>query len=209
MKTILSCALLCLLLNAVKAQSDNGTLPAEFQKKLNEANMSFVKPDGVTEIPVVKTNKINYDYALKLNDRNVEIRYAIRPLSKEVFEAYENRQKKDGDTVLNPNKIHRLLSPMMYSAISGGKVESKAVLIQYFKPETVKRSAGADVGTMSSGPLGSDWAQAYNFGFYVMLHKDNLADAYIYYLFENEKQMVETFKKITSNNALLYALKFK
>jgi len=209
MKTILSCALLCLLLNIVKAQSDISTLPAEFQKKLNEANMSFSKPDGVTETPTIKSDKVNYDYAVKVNGKNVEIRYALRPIPKEVFDVYENREKKDGDSVLNPNKIHRILTPMMYSVISGGKLASKAVTIQYFSPESIKKSAGADVGSMSRGPLGSDWAQVYNFGFYVMLHKDNLADAYIFYLFETEEQMLDIMMEITSNDALFNALKFK
>ena len=144
-----------------------------------------------------------------MNNRNVEIRYAVRPISKEIFAMYDNREKKKGDTVLNPNKIHRMLTPMMYSRISGGKITPQKVSVQYFKPESVKTNAGADVGSMSTGPLGSDWAQDYAFGFFVMLHKDNLADAYIFYLFEDEKQMVDTFKEMTTNNALFYALKFQ
>lgn len=209
MKTLLTCAILCLFCQVSIAQSGNSALPTDFQKKLDEAKMTFVKPEGLSEIPVVKTDKVNYDYALKLNNRNVEIRYAIRPISKEIFAMYDNRVKKEGDTVLNPNKIHRMLTPMMYSRISGGKITPQKISVQYFKPESIKTNAGADVGSMSTGPLGSDWAQAYTFGFYVMLHKDNLADAYIFYLFEDEKQMVDTFKEMTTNNALFYALKFK
>ncbi|MGY4385132.1 hypothetical protein ACVWYN_002168 [Pedobacter sp. UYP24] len=209
MKKLLSYTMLCLFYQFSIAQSVNNALPAEFQKKLDEAKMTFVKPEGATEIPVIKTEKVGYDYAIKLNAKNVEIRYAVRPISKEIFTMYENRQKKEGDTVLNPNIIHRILTPMMYSRISGGKISPQKVSIQYFKPESIKTSAGADVGTMSSGPLGADWAQTYNFGFYVMLHKEYLADAYIFYLFEDEKQMVDAFKEITANNAVLYALKFK
>jgi hypothetical protein len=209
MKTLLSCALLCLFYQVSIAQSGNKGLPAEFQKKLDEAKMTFIKPEGVSEISPVKTDRVSYDYALKMNDRNVEIRYAVRPLSKEIFDMYEKREKKEGDTVLNPNIIHRMLTPMMYSIISGGKITPQKISIQYFKPESIKTSAGADVGSMSSGPLGSDWAQSYAVGFYVMLHKDNIADAYIFYLFEDEKQMADTFKEMTANKPLFYALKFK
>ena len=209
MKTVLSCALVCLLLNIAKAQSSTDALPAGFQKKLDDAKMSFVKPDGVTEIPVIKNNKLTYDYALKMNDKNVEIRYVIRPISKQLFDMYENREKKDGDTVLNPNKIYKIITPLMYSRISGGKLTPKSVSIDYFEPKSIKSNAGADIGSMSSGAVGSDWAQNYNFGFHVMLHKDNVADAYIFYLFKDEKQMVDTFKEMTGNRSLFYALKFK
>lgn len=171
--------------------------------------MTFVKPEGVSEIPVVNNGKVTYDYVLKLNNKSVEIRYAVRPIPSEIFALYENRQKKEGDTVLNPNKIHRMLTPMMYSSISEGKITKEKIVIQYFKPGRIKASAGADFGSMSSGPLGSVWAQSYTFGFYVMMHKDYLADAYVFYLFEDEKQMEEAFKELTTNNALFYALKFK
>jgi len=209
MKTTLNFILLYLTITTLKAQGINSTLPPELQKKLDDAKMSFKKPEGVTEIPVVNSGKVvNYDYALKMNDKNVEIRYAVRPIPQEVFELYEKREKKEGDTVLNPNIIHRMLTPMMYSAISGGKLTPKAVSIQYFKPEKIKQSAGADIGSMSAGPVAAEWAQGYNFGLFIMLHKDYLADAYIFYLFENEKQLTDAFKEITGNDTLLYALKF-
>jgi len=209
MKTILSCALTFLLFNLANAQSGTEALPADFQKRLDEASMSFVKPAGVTAIPVIKGDKLNCDYALKMNDKKVEIRYLIRPLSKPLFEMYDNRVKKDGDSVLNPNKIYKIITPLLYSKISGGKLTPKTVSIDYFQPESIKSNTGADVGSMSTGAVGSDWAPGYNFGFHVMLHKDNVADAYIFYLFQDEKQMVDTFKEMTGDKSLFYALKFK
>ena len=209
MKTLLTCALVGLFLTLANAQSNNAALPADFQKKLDEASMSFVKPAGVTAVPVIKGDKLNYDYALKMDGKNVEIRYIIRPLPKQMFEMYDNRVKKDGDSVLNPNRIYKIITPLMYSRISGGKLTPKTVSIDYFEPASIKSNAGADVGSMSTGAVGSDWAKGYNFGFHVMLHKDNVADAYIFYLFEDEKQMVDAFKAMTGDQSLFYALKFK
>ncbi|MDN5284223.1 MAG: hypothetical protein JWR38_497 [Mucilaginibacter sp.] len=206
--------LLLLLVTGVKAQITNSgnnitnTLPEKFQKKLSESKMVFTKPNGTSEVPIVENTDMHYDYALKLNDKNIEVRYSIWPIYKAMIDIYNNRQKSPGDTVLEPNKLHKQFALFAFSKISGGKISPNQVRLQPFTVPTVKKDFNADEGTMSMGPVGEAFSPKYTFGFYMMIHKDNAGDGYILYLFESQDAMFEEYKSITGNDNLSTALKF-
>jgi hypothetical protein len=203
--------LLCIFSN-VEAQStkstSNGSLPVLFQSKLDQAKMQFVKPEGLIEAPLINKPSLHYEYALKVPKGDVEIRYSIWPLTKDLFDVYDSRQKKDGDSVLHPNKIHKLIAASAISKISGG-INPQGVNLKPLKQENVRKDFNADIGYMYSGPIASPFGQYNTFSFIVILHKDNIADAYIIYLFKDEDTMLESFAKISSNRAIFNALKFK
>ncbi|MBB6131649.1 hypothetical protein [Mucilaginibacter lappiensis] len=138
--------LLLLLVTRVKAQitnSGNGianALPANFQKKLSESKMVFTKPKGTSEVPIIENTGVHYDYALKLNDKNIEIRYLILPIYKWMFDTYNNRrQKSPGDTVQEPNKLHRQFALHAFSKNSGDKIPLNQFRFQPFTNTTVKK----------------------------------------------------------------------
>jgi len=212
MKTLLLyLAALCIFLN-VKAQSKNSapatTLPVIFQSKLDQAKMQFKKSDGMTEVPLISNPTMHYEYALKVPKTDVEIRYSIWPLTKDLFDAYDRRQKKNGDSVLHPNKIHKLVAATAISKMSG-TISPGQVVLRPFNPKNVKKDFNADNGYMYSGQIASSFGQDNTFSFMVILHKDNIADAYIIYLFKNEGTMLDAFAEISENDKIFKALTFK
>jgi len=206
MKVLFAATLLLLFTTLVKAQSTgNSQLPVSFQKKLDDGKLIFTKPEGTIEVPVIPYTGVKYDYALKVKDKNVEVRYIIMPLTKDFFDAYEKRDKTPGDTVFNPNRMYVRLPAIMYNKIAEGKLKLEEIKLQ---PMHAK-DQGADGGSMFTGPVGTTFGQKYTFGFYAVIHKDYAADAYALYLFEDQTTMFDQMNELLKSSDFTGAIKFK
>jgi len=154
-------------------------LPRTFSKLLDRGKMTFTKPDGLTEVPTIENEQMNYEYALKYTDKNFEVRYAIRPLDiimKEYQESIKN--KKEGESILHPNKY---CSPSLQATvlnISGGQLPN----ISQFDNEAVKNEFNADWGATTFVAVGEEFGQSYKYCVVVAIHKDDIGDAYIFFL---------------------------
>jgi hypothetical protein len=184
-------------------------LPEVFQKKLEQSKLVYVMPPNAVELPVVKNDLVKYDYAIKLKDKNVEIRYSIFPLPKEMYQNYENRTKKEGDSVLNPEIFYNTMSSYMFSQISQGKFPPSGIKLQKLSNTNVKRDFGADSGAMYIGPVGKKFSKDHSHGFFTVLHKGHTADIYVMYLFENMDEMSKLHQGVTSDDSIMKALRFK
>ncbi len=213
MKTLSSIFLLLILSIGANARSamDTGKVSSfkTFSKKIEDAKMVFVKPEETTEVPIYENTGIHYDYALQVKGKNIEIRYIVWPLTKNFFDSYDRREKKLGDTVLNPNKLHNSIPAILFSKISDGRLAPEQVRLQKFSHGAVKGDSNADEGVMFMGPVGSAFGQSYKFGYFEMLHKDYAGDIYILYLFENQDALFKEAMSITANKAIYLAVKFK
>ncbi len=190
----------------VKAQTPGQTaLPAAFQKKLDDGKLTFTKPQGAVEVPLVANNGLAYQYALKFTDKNVEVRYFIMPLGKDLFDAYEQREKVPGDTILYPNKMFLRVPVIIYNKIAEGKLNINQIKLQPMTP----REQGAEHGFMFAGPVGPTFGQQYTFGFYAMMHKDFAADVYVLYLFKDEATMQSQIVDVLKNADIIGSVKFK
>jgi hypothetical protein len=187
--------LLICLLTAFKA--DN--LPALFVDRLSRAQMTFTPPAGYNEVPVIKNGQMHYEYALKHPDKNFEARYAVAPLDSILlqFEA----MKKDKNTVMavGPNKLYFTSFMATMMNISGGAMQK----IQPFPPDAVKHEFNADWGASSVCEVKGAFGQGYKYCMAVAIHKDNLADAYYFYLADD----VNDFRTLLV--PIFYAMKFK
>jgi hypothetical protein len=154
-------------------------LPKTFTKLLDRGKMTFLRPDGLVEVPTIENEQMNYEYALKYPDKNFEVRYAIRPLDiimKEYQESIKN--KKEGETILHPNKY---CSPSLQATvlnISGGQLPN----IAQFDSDAVKTEFNADWGATTFVELGEEFGQSYKYCVVVAIHKDDTGDAYIFFL---------------------------
>ncbi|TSJ40839.1 hypothetical protein FO440_13955 [Mucilaginibacter corticis] len=203
---VLFAATLLLFTTLVKAQStDQSQLPASFQKKLDDGKLIFTKPEGTIEVLVIPNTGVKYDYALKVKDKNVEVRYIIMPLTKDFFDAYEKRDKTPGDTVFNPNRMYVRLPAIMYNKIAEGKLKLEEIKLQ---PMHAK-DQGADGGSMFAGPIGTTFGQKYTFSFFAVIHKDYAADVYALYLFEDQATMFDQMKDIMKNTDFTRSVRFK
>ena len=187
----------------------NETTPEIFEKMLKDADLLFVRPAGSVSVDQVAHSPVKYEYALFLKGKDVEVRYSIWPLSKGMFEIYERREKKTGDTILHPNKIHKVMAQFAFSQISGGKIPQARVKLNSYTSVVAKKEFGADAAYMFMGPIDSKYSNKYQFGFFVVLQKDFAGYAFVSYLFPDQKAMFDQMQDIANNHEVFKALIFK
>jgi hypothetical protein len=177
-----------------------GTLPALFADRLNRAKMTFAAPDGFIEVPVVKNGQMHYEYALKDTSKNFEVRYSVAPLDS-VFIQF-NAMQKDGNThmVIGPNQLYYGAFVTTMANISNGTARH----VGPFPADAVKNEFNADWGASSFCEVAGDFGKGYKYCTAVAIHKDNLADAYYFYLGNN-------LSDFTPNKLIpiFHAMKFK
>lgn len=168
-------------------QSD--TYPKLFTSLLQRAHMKLEKPEGYTETAPIENRQMNYEYALKHPTKRFEVRYAIRPLDSMIIDYKAHmKTKKEGDIFINPNKFYESSLQATLLNISGGELPE----ITVFGSKAVKDEFNADWGATAFVNVGEEFGQDYKFCMVVALHKDDLGDAYYFYLADDRQVIIDT-----------------
>ena len=187
-----------LLLVLTSFTSDN--LPKTFTDLLDRANLTFQKPAGLEETKTIENRQMNYEYAIKYLKKKFEVRYAIRPLD-DLLRDYKEKEKnkKPGDINIHPNKLYSSLLQVTTLNISGGQLPE----VTLFDKQAVKQEFNADWGATTFVEVGEEFGQKYKYCMIVAIHKDNLGDAYFFYLSDSKDGFDELM------NPAFHSLKFK
>jgi hypothetical protein len=161
-------------------------LPKPFQQLLNQTNMQFSIPPDFTSTPIIQNGDVVYDFAIKSKTSSLEIRYRIWPVDK--------KQK-------NPNALFKPMLATMGLNISNGKVMKP----HPYPTESVKKEFGADAGITGLITTDSDFGKGYKQCMISVIHKDDVADAYVFYLYNTQDEIMGA---ITAEK-VYHALKFK
>lgn len=175
-------------------------LPKTFTDILIKSNMTFDIPKGLIETTIIENRQMNYDYALKYPNKRFEVRFAIRPLGKLLSDFRDKEaNKKPGDIFINPNKLYSSLMSAIVLNISGGKLPEMAE----FDKASVKSEYNADWGATTFVVPGKEFGQDYKYCMVVAIHKDDIGDAYIFFLADS----TDNFSELS--DPAFYSLKFK
>ncbi|MFD2787903.1 hypothetical protein [Hymenobacter rubripertinctus] len=167
----------------VTADTPVSALPAGFRAALAAGHLTFQPPAGTLPTPVLKNAQMDYDYAVRMPGQQVEIRYAIRPLNG--LPAEDQQGEDEGEVLVDPNMLYSSLLTVVALNISGGQEPAT----QEFSPETVQQKFGADWGATTKVSAGKEFGPGYAYCLVVALHKHNAADAYCFYLFNEQKDL--------------------
>jgi hypothetical protein len=166
-------------------------LPKVFSELLDRAKMTLDKADGLVETKPIENGQMNYEYALITKGKDFEVRYAIRPLDNLIKEYNENeKNKKPGDINIHPNKLYAALFEATVLNISGGQFPEPTV----FDKNAVKEEFNADWGATNFVEVGEEFGQKYKYCVIVAIHKDNLGDAYCFYLSEKQENITDNME---------------
>lgn len=174
--------------------------PDQFSELLTRSELIFTQPENFTAIEIIDQNTMQYEYALKHNTKNFEVRYAIRPLD-ELIKTYEKKEKnkKEGDINIHPNKLYETLLQSTTMNISGGYLPEIVV----FDSLAVRQEFNADWGGTTYVEVGNAFGANYKYCITVAIHKNNVADAYLFFLSDN----TENFDDVMLS--AFHSLKFK
>ena len=183
--------ILCFLSVATVCTLQSQILPKNFQRLLQQTSMQYSVPPGFLPTPVIENDDVAYDFAVKSTTRKLEIRYRIRPIEK------QGQQDSYADPEFLFNGI---LMTMALNISDGQLVEPKP-----FPEESVKSEFGADAGSFCAFRTDSEFGEGYEKCSMSAFHKDNVADAYVFYLFDDLKTLSEALL----TDRVYHALKFR
>ena len=176
-------------------------LPAGFREVLAAGHLTFRPPVGTVPTPVLKNAQMDYEYAVRVPGKHVEIRYAIRPLDRLVAEYRQAKAK--GEDMTDPNQLYSSLITMVALNISGGDEPTT----KDFPAEAARTEFGADWGTTTLVRAGKEFGLKYAKCLVVALHKQDAADAYCFYLFDQMDDLGPLLDSPTAD--VFYALRFQ
>lgn len=157
-------------------------------------------PNGLVEATIVDNDQMHYEFAIKYPDKKFEIRYSIRPLRGMIDQYKENeKNKKAGDVFLDPNKFYSSSFQAVAINISGGRFGGK----KEFDKSSVQKEFNADWGATTFVETGKAFGQGYKYCMMVAIHKDDCADAYIFFMTDDKEHLMELAMPA------FYSLKFK
>lgn len=181
-------AILILLLGAflfALAQS----LPDNFQRLLQQNSMLYAIPSGFVSTPVIDNGGVVYDYAIKSKTAKLEIRYRIWPIGKELMD--------------DPKRNWMYYSTLITIALNisnGQMIQPKP-----YPKADVKAEFGADGGSSGAVRTDSDFGKGYKYCLISVIHKDDVADAYTFFLYNDQKTLMDAI----FTDKTYHALKFK
>jgi hypothetical protein len=188
----------------------NSSLPEIFKKALSEARMTFNAPPGTIEVPLVENRQMHYEYAVKYQQFPVEIRYSISPMGermKQVLARKENGKTPE-ELIKKENENSKVYAYAVALNVGGGVMDT-TIRSNYFPPGSVKLEFGADWGTTTLVNIKNNtFGTEYKICMMVTLHRDDLADAYIFYLSDTREHLMEALTNKISKDGSFYALKF-
>jgi len=182
------------------AQPKNGNV--DFNQIVNKAGMTFSTPKGSVKAAVVKNKEIAYQYAVKYPDHHLEIRYLVLPyLGKPM-------------PIQTGNKPPSLYDPfdamsMDLATKAGGGIKDPQIQVAGFDPAQGKKEFGADKITFWMIPVkNNSFGTEYKFCNMVAMHKENGANAFVFYLANSLQDVTKAFGEIGPRN-VYYNLKYK
>ena len=181
----ISCILLLLIGYQVHAQG----IPDNFRRLLLQNAMQFTMPPGFVSIPVVENGDVVYDFAIKSTTAKLEIRYRIWPMDK----AMRSDPKR--------NWIYQTMVETMGLNISNGHV----IETRKYPEGDVKAEFGADGGVTGTVRTDSQFGRGYKVCMISAIHKDNVGDAYAFFLCDDPNVLM----KALFTDDVYHALKFR
>mgnify|MGYP001271402590 CR=1 FL=1 len=158
-----------------------------FTEILNEHRMIFCMPKDYEQTKVVKNDDVAYQFAIKSKKIKLEIRYAVFSLKEQLkeYEKWKNNRNKNG-VKKDPNQLYNDFTLAIVENIAGSKeyYETK------FQNKNVKIEFDADWGSSYVVNCKSSFGAGYKYASITALHKDNVADAYIIFLFDDYKTVL-------------------
>mgnify|MGYP006908207366 FL=1 len=174
----------------------------EFVKICLQNSLAFSPPDSFIYTPPIQNPDLYYQYALKHQTRDFEIRFSVWPL-KEFIKEYEKSLNDPGITLLNPNTYHK--NSAIATLLNISQIDPNSGMLPELVPfpkNAVKQEFNADFGASVFLPVNSEFSKGYQFALFMVLHKENQADLFIIFL-GNKK---EDFDQLLLKG--FYALKF-
>ena len=154
-----------------------GQSRAEFEALVKESGLTLNIPESFIESPIVANKNMDYEYAVKYPEKDFILRIAIRPIQYKVYPNDSVKKAVEGKIKIRNTTYEANMKSVLYAISGGYDYEFKA-----FDKASAKDEFNADWGAITLVELRSEFGKGYRFCMVMALHKDNVADAYMFFL---------------------------
>lgn len=159
-----------------------------FEGLVAESGMVFTPPEGFRVVEAVANPLFPYEYALRNPAETLEIRYAIRPLSRLKID-YDDPHGSAPD----PNHVFPLVFQSLVTRLSNGRHSPT----REYPPKQTEEKFRAHWAAASVFDVHGEFTDRYQQALLIAMHKNQIADAYAVFLFDDYAQVKDQI-----NNAL-------
>lgn len=161
-----------------------------FKELLIETGLVYLQPDGFFETAIKDNELLSYEKAIIADDAQVEVRYALRPLSRMTVD-YEDPH----NAAPEPNHMFS----MMFTALIGNLSLGGNSPHREYTLEQARQKFNADWAALSLFDLEPGYSDKFKQAFLLAIHKNNLSDAYMVILFNDYKVVKHRLDHIMSS----------
>lgn len=181
---------LLLVGNAFSQSESQMEVMKKFKEKLDATDLIFQMPKGYHFAEIKENKDMSYDYAIFNPDSTMEIRYTVWSL-KEAVVAYNDKIKKNPkEKLIHPNAMYKAMVQASMVKLSGGINYE----IKEFPKESVEAEFLADAGGSCFFSGNSEFMKGYQYGQFLFLHRDNVADIIVTFLSNDKEKHSELMK---------------
>ncbi len=169
--------LLVLVLSARAPAALEADDNSRFKSLLQESGLWLDRSTDFVEVPVSTHTILPYEHALRHDSDRLELRFIVRPLSRITIE-YDDPH----NAAPEPNHLFPLLFESMTNALA---VEGADTPSTVFTEDEARRHFNADWAAVAVFDVDPDTAGGFRNALLVAMHKNELADAYTLFLYDD------------------------
>lgn len=169
-------AALLLAQQAVFAAGAPESVPASFRDLVAGVGLSYSQPEGFSDTPVLANPLWAYEHAVHSPEAGMEIRYVVRPIERMRI-AYSDPHSNAPE----PNHIF----PMLFQTLIGLLSDGKHTPSREYPPQQARAKFNAEWAAAALFDVDRRFATEHALALMVAMHKSDLADAYVIYLFDD------------------------
>lgn len=181
------CISLCL---ACLAAPSYAAQPDDFHALLNESGLVLTHAQDFTSVAPQDNPVMPFEQALRHPSGKLEIRYLIRPLSRISID-YEDPH----NAAPEPNHLF----PMLFEAITNALSHGGYTPNNEYSQSDARSLFNADWAAASVFDLNPNFSAEFKQGLMIAIHKDNQADAYSVFLFNDYPEAKALIKQHLGN----------
>lgn len=156
-----------------------------FNNLVQNTNLVFTMPEGFKTTKIKKNDNVFYQYAIKADNSNFEVRLFIKN-----FKQMETK-KTDLD-FFNKFSYNFMTSTTLNAS---GNVLPDIPQIDLFPEKDVKNDFNADWGATTAFVPKSEFGKGFNFCVFNSLRLNNIGEVYIFYMFDDMPKQQSLLEK--------------
>lgn len=161
-----------------------------FKDLLEESALHLTLPSEFVSVSPEMNDVLPYEHAHRLSNGELEIRYAIRPLSRVEID-YEDPHNAAPD----PNHLF----PLMFQTLVSELAANKNSPTREYSQDQASSKFNADWAAAATFDVVKSFSSQYSQALMLAMHKNHKADAYVIFLFDDYSIVKQEIKRNMRN----------